>query len=234
MRSFAGLPVIVFALLVWFPALGAGQEPPTQPQMQSRQAKEVTGTIASVDETCSSFVLSQEVDGKKTEITFLPWMPRVPWDLDPNGCAIVSPNGNKFALKPGIRATVEYFTVNDKNVVRRVLVEGHWSSPFRLKLDEPIQVGNNAVDIPVCIYCPSPPYTVEARSAGIEGSVLLEIVVLPDGTTSDVRVVRGLNKGLDASAVETVRQWSFRPVLGPDNRPLSKKIPVEVNFRLAK
>jgi len=233
MRSSAGHLIFILALRVSFPALLAAQEQPSKPPETSGPFKEVTGTIASVDETCSSLVLSREVDGKKTEIAFIPWMPWVPWSQGPNGCAIVSPDGGKFALKLGTRVTVEFATVNDKNLIRRVRMQGRWSSPFRFNLEEPVTMGNNAGNVPVCIYCPPPPYTAEARGASIEGSVLLEIVVLPDGTTSDVHVVRGLDKGLDASAVETVRQWSFRPILSPDSRPVSRKIPVEVNFRLA-
>jgi TonB family protein len=65
----------------------------------------------------------------------------------------------------------------------------------------------------------------------VEGAVLLEIVILPDGTVSDVHVLRSLDKGLDQNAVETARQWRFKPALGPDNRPVSTKISFEVNFR---
>src|SRR5271169_3392810 len=109
MKSAAGQLVLVLALLVWFPALGAGQDQPAKPSEPSDPFKEVTGTIASVDETCSSFVLEQEVDGKKTEITFTLWLPRAPWAHDPDGCLAVAANGNKLVLKPGARVTVRFF-----------------------------------------------------------------------------------------------------------------------------
>jgi TonB family protein len=56
-----------------------------------------------------------------------------------------------------------------------------------------------------------PTYTEEARRRGLEGDVDLEVVVTENGRVSNVRVVRGLGGGLDARAVEAVRQWRFTP-----------------------
>ena len=54
-------------------------------------------------------------------------------------------------------------------------------------------------------------YTEEARRRAVTGDVLLEIVVLRDGSVGDVRVLRGLGLGLDQRAVAAVRQWRFSP-----------------------
>ncbi len=54
-------------------------------------------------------------------------------------------------------------------------------------------------------------YTDDARRAGITGEVLLEIVVRHDGGVGDVKVLRGLNAGLDQRAIQAVRQWRFAP-----------------------
>jgi protein TonB len=54
-------------------------------------------------------------------------------------------------------------------------------------------------------------YTDDARRRGIEGEVELEIVVRRDGSVGDVRVRRGLDRGLDQRAIEAVRQWRFSP-----------------------
>jgi protein TonB len=62
--------------------------------------------------------------------------------------------------------------------------------------------------------------------------VLLEVTILPDGRTADVRVLRGLGMGLDEKALETVRTWRFKPVIGPGGRPVTVDLPIEVNFRL--
>src|SRR5208282_5774561 len=85
---------------------------------------------------------------------------------------------------------------------------------------------------PVCIYCPQPPYTEEARKARFQGTVLMQVTILPDGTPTDVRVVRGLGMGLDESAIRQVRQWRFKPVIGPGNKAVTVDLDVEINFRL--
>jgi TonB family protein len=54
-------------------------------------------------------------------------------------------------------------------------------------------------------------YTDDARRRGIEGEVVLEIVVRRDGSVGDVRVRRGLDRGLDQRAIDAVRQWRFSP-----------------------
>ncbi len=54
-------------------------------------------------------------------------------------------------------------------------------------------------------------YTDEARRRGLQGDVVLEIVVRRDGSVGDVTVLRGLGGGLDQRAVGAVRQWRFDP-----------------------
>ncbi|HKO03399.1 MAG TPA: energy transducer TonB, partial [Candidatus Acidoferrales bacterium] len=93
-------------------------------------------------------------------------------------------------------------------------------------------VGRDGIGEPVCIYCPQPPYTEEARKARFQGTVLMQVTILPDGTPTDVRVVRGLGMGLDESAIRQVRQWRFKPVIGPGNKAVTVDLDVEINFRL--
>lgn len=94
------------------------------------------------------------------------------------------------------------------------------------------RAGSKGIGQPVCLSCPAPPYTEEARNKRYQGTVLLELTILPDGTTTDVRVTRGLGMGLDEQAVQSVRQWRFEPVIGPGNQPVAVDLSVEVNFRL--
>lgn len=54
-------------------------------------------------------------------------------------------------------------------------------------------------------------YTDDARRRGIQGEVLLEIVIRSDGSVGDVTVLDGLGGGLDQRAVSAVRQWRFAP-----------------------
>jgi protein TonB len=56
-----------------------------------------------------------------------------------------------------------------------------------------------------------PEYTNRALSRKIQGTVLLEIIILKDGTVGPVRILQSLDSGLDRKAVEAVRQFLFDP-----------------------
>ena len=93
----------------------------------------------------------------------------------------------------------------------------------------------NATDVwiepPSLLREVTPDYTEQARRAGLEGEVLLELVVGPDGGVSNVRVLRPLGAGLDEQAVAAVRQWRFAPArrLGT---AVAVIVEVAVEFRL--
>lgn len=87
------------------------------------------------------------------------------------------------------------------------------------------------VSAPKVVYDPDPEYSEEARKAKFQGTVVLWLVVSPDGHPQQIRVTRSLGMGLDEKAMEAVRQWRFEPAK-KDGQPVPVMINVEVNFRL--
>ncbi|HLK32441.1 MAG TPA: energy transducer TonB, partial [Terriglobales bacterium] len=87
------------------------------------------------------------------------------------------------------------------------------------------------VSAPRAVYSPDPEYSEEARKAKYQGTVVLWLIVGPDGRPHDIRVQRSVGMGLDEKAVEAVRTWRFEPAR-KDGQPVSVQINVEVNFRL--
>ncbi|MDE3180301.1 MAG: energy transducer TonB [Acidobacteriota bacterium] len=84
---------------------------------------------------------------------------------------------------------------------------------------------------PIAIYSPDPPYTEQAREAKFQGDVVLSIVVEPDGSVTEIQVVKPLGLGLDDSAVKAVRGWKFKP--GTRNGvPVPVRMFVDVTFHL--
>ncbi len=71
----------------------------------------------------------------------------------------------------------------------------------------------NGVAPPRLLREVKPQYTAEAMRAKIQGTVWLEVVVLPDGTVGDVRITKSLDPvfGLDQQAMDAARQWRFAP-----------------------
>jgi TonB family protein len=74
-------------------------------------------------------------------------------------------------------------------------------------------------------------YTDDARRRGIEGDVVLEIVVRHDGTVGNVTVLKRLGGGLDDRAVQAVRQWRFAPA-SRRGSPVDVIVEVAVEFKL--
>ncbi|MDO9540820.1 MAG: energy transducer TonB, partial [Kiritimatiellia bacterium] len=69
------------------------------------------------------------------------------------------------------------------------------------------------VDTPPQPVAQVPPlYPVTARMKGIEGEVTLVCIVRPDGSTDNVQVSSSEPKGgFDASAINAVKNWRFKP-----------------------
>jgi len=76
-----------------------------------------------------------------------------------------------------------------------------------------------------------PVYTDDARRRGVEGDVVLEIVVRRDGSVGSVKVLQGLGAGLDQRAVDAVRQWRFSPARRYGT-PVDVVVEVAVEFKL--
>lgn len=92
------------------------------------------------------------------------------------------------------------------------------------------QIGGG-VSSPIPIYQPDPPYTEQAREAKFQGDVVVEIIVLPDGSVSNVQVVKPAGLGLDESAIKTVKTWKFKPGM-KNGHPVAVQMLVDVSFRL--
>lgn len=91
----------------------------------------------------------------------------------------------------------------------------------------------NGVSIPTLVRDVKPSYTAEAIAARIQGTVLLSVVVLADGTVGEVIVLRSLDTiyGLDAQAVSAARQWLFNPGT-KDGVPVAVRVTIEMSFLL--
>jgi TonB family protein len=69
----------------------------------------------------------------------------------------------------------------------------------------------NGVTPPIPIRRQKPEYTPRARAAEIQGTVVLDVVIMSDGTPDNIKVVQALDPDLDAKAIECARSWHFGP-----------------------
>jgi len=78
---------------------------------------------------------------------------------------------------------------------------------------------------------PSPEYSDYGRKKKIQGTVVLSIIVTPEGTARNIQVTKSLEPSLDKKAIECVSEWKFKPGTR-DGAPVAMRITVETNFRL--
>ena len=75
-----------------------------------------------------------------------------------------------------------------------------------------------------------PAYPALARAAHVEGIVIIEATIGPDGKVQDARVLRP-NPLLEAAALDAVRRWEYTPTL-LNGIPVAVVMTVTVDFRL--
>lgn len=75
-----------------------------------------------------------------------------------------------------------------------------------------------------------PVYPDIARQARVQGVVILECTISPQGKVTEVKVLRGIPL-LDQAAIDAVKQWVYTPTL-LNGVPVPVIMTVTVNFRL--
>jgi protein TonB len=93
------------------------------------------------------------------------------------------------------------------------------------------RAGRDAVGLPGCLRCPNPAFTKGAVAGKYQGSIILRLVVSAEGRAERITVVRGAPFGLSRAAVETVKEWRFKPATNAQGQPVPVWTTVEINFR---
>ncbi len=79
---------------------------------------------------------------------------------------------------------------------------------------------------------PAPGYTKEARRNGVQGLVVLKVLLSSTGEISRIRVHRGLPAGLTENAIRAACKIKFKPAMS-SGQAVSRWVTVEYVFRLA-
>ena len=95
----------------------------------------------------------------------------------------------------------------------------------------PIRVGGD-VSAPEKVTAPDPQYPEAARTARIEGTVVIEAVIDKNGNVDRVRVVKGLPMGLDQAAADAVKRWKFKPGMRA-GKPVDVIYNLTVHFKIS-
>ena len=79
---------------------------------------------------------------------------------------------------------------------------------------------------------PEPGYTREARRVGVQGVVVLKVLLAGDGKIDRVRVVRRLPYGLTENAIRAACGIKFKPAMKGE-QPVSQWVTIQYAFHLA-
>lgn len=79
---------------------------------------------------------------------------------------------------------------------------------------------------------PTPSYSKEARRLGVQGQVILKVLLSSEGRISRIRVHRGLPAGLTENAIHAACKIKFKPAMNK-GVAVSRWVTVEYAFRLS-
>jgi protein TonB len=97
------------------------------------------------------------------------------------------------------------------------------ATPQRVRVSGGVTQGN-------LIYGPKPPYPAIARTARVFGDVVLRAIISKSGAIENLQVVSG-HPMLTQSAMETVRQWRYKPYY-LNGEPVEVDTTITVKFTL--
>lgn len=75
-------------------------------------------------------------------------------------------------------------------------------------------------------------YPESAKEEGIQGKVIVKLIVDEKGNVSSTEVVQRVNKELDKAAITAIKKTKFNPAM-KDNKPVKCEIAIPVQFKLS-
>ena len=103
------------------------------------------------------------------------------------------------------------------------------ATPALPNLSPVVRVGGDIRE-PKKIKDVRPRYPDDAKAAGVQGVVIMEVTLDTEGNVANARIIRSIPL-LDEAALDAVRQWKFTPTL-LNGVPVSVLMTVTVAFTL--
>jgi protein TonB len=105
----------------------------------------------------------------------------------------------------------------------RVLGQAPAQTPKR------IRVGGQVMGT-MLVHQVRPDYPREAKKAGIQGTVRLDVLIGQDGSVLDMKLRSG-DQALTKAAMKAVSKWRYKPYL-LNGTPVEVMTEIDINFRL--
>jgi protein TonB len=121
--------------------------------------------------------------------------------------------------------------IYDDDMVYDATYEGDWTyMPEEYGQGDVVRISK-----PECYEKTQPYYPELARKAGIEGTVIVKIIIGTDSRIQKAEILRSPGKqfGFDDAALNAVKQWRCNPAM-IDGRKMETEGVVSVNFRITR
>jgi periplasmic protein TonB len=160
--------------------------------------------------------------------------PAAPLDVSPNAAPLLAPDG----IRAEAPRTAVHLSQGVPGGVEGGISEGQLGglavaipvAPPRVSTPPaPLHVGGD-IKAPRKVRHATPVYPLIAQRARVQGLVIIDATIGPDGRVSETRIRQG-NPLLDQAALDAVRQWQFTPTL-LNGVPVPVIMTVTVNFTL--
>ena len=130
------------------------------------------------------------------------------------------------------RTALDWAQDRERTYLAQIILIASRPSEARVFLTErPVTLETELLIPPELVEDTPPLYTESAFDRGIEGRVILRIIIRKDGLIGAVRLHQTLETGLDSAAIAAVRTWKFKPA-SVDGAPINVLADVEVDFSL--
>jgi protein TonB len=96
--------------------------------------------------------------------------------------------------------------------------------------DEPVLELGAGISPPRVVHQVAPKPDSGEKGFRISGTVLVALVVSSKGVPVNVHIARSVDKDIDQSAIDAVKEWRFEPAR-KDGKPVAVKVTVEIRFQ---
>ncbi len=126
----------------------------------------------------------------------------------------------------------EWATKRDRTYLAQIIGIASRPSVANVILSEkPVMTGTEHLEPPRVVEDTPPLYTEDAFDRGIEGRVVLRVIIRKDGSVGAIRIHQSLDGDLDRATVAAVQTWKFEPAT-IDGDPINVLADIEVDFQM--
>jgi protein TonB len=89
--------------------------------------------------------------------------------------------------------------------------------------------GSGSVEIALTTFSPSPAPDLSVLPHGVQGDVIVDVTIAPDGKVADLAVLHTLGYGIESSVIGILKTWTFRPAK-KDGTPIASVQELHFHF----